>query len=93
MPRDHDHDDVGVHLEGPGQDLHPRDPGHLEVGEDDVGPLARQKRQRLGALGGGDASVVFATEESRPVGDHIGLVVDDQDPRLSAHSGTYGQKE
>ena len=82
---DHDHDDVGIELEGAGEDLHPIDPGHLEIGEDDLGALALEERQRALTVGRRDAGIVLPAEEPSPVGDDVGLVVHDQDPRLRAH--------
>ena len=88
---DHDHDDVGIQLEGAGQDLHPIDPGHLEIGEDDLGALALEQRQRALTVGRRHAGIVLPAEEAAPVGDDVGLVVDDQDARLGAHHAPTGR--
>jgi hypothetical protein len=82
---DHDHDDIGIQLAGTGEDLHPIDPGHLEVGEDDLGALALEQRQRALTVGRRHAGIVVPAEEAAPVGDDVRLVVDDQDAWLGAH--------
>ena len=61
---DHDHDDVGIQLEGAGQHLHPIDPGHLEIGEDDLGALALEQRQRTLTVGRRQAGIVLPAEEA-----------------------------
>jgi hypothetical protein len=42
-PVDHDHDGIGVQVEGTGEHLHPVDPRHLEIGENDLGALALEE--------------------------------------------------
>jgi hypothetical protein len=88
---DHDHDGVGIQIEGASEDLHPIDPGHLEIGEDDLGTLAFEQRQGALPIGRRQTDIVIPAEESAPVGDDVGLVVDDQYAQLRAHPAATGR--
>ena len=81
-----DHDaGVGQLALGLGQDLHPADPFHDEVGDDDVEDLLLDQAQGLVAAGRDDAFVADPPE-ALGHGDGVGLlVIDHQDADLLVH--------
>ena len=65
----------------------PSRPGHLEVGEDDVGGELLELAEGLEAVGGGLGRVALVAQDLGERGARVGLVVDDEDPAARTHDG------
>ena len=76
---DHDHGQRGIELVRAAEQLHAVHLGHLQVGEEEIGPLGLQQLERAPRVAGGEAAVLAALEHPHAVLHHVGLVVDDQD--------------
>jgi hypothetical protein len=67
--------------------VHPAHPRHHQIGEDGGGGLGLQQLQRAGAALGLQQLVGLALQQRAQRGPRAGVVVDDQDLRLSAGRG------
>ena len=85
------HDDdgrLGGGLADLAEDLETVHPGHLDVDEEDLRRLARERRERLAAARRGEDVVPLLLEPERERAPQVGLVVDDHQLHGRGHQGS-----
>jgi hypothetical protein len=80
-----DHHPLGIVGAGARGQLEAVEPGHLEVGEQQLGGELGELGQRLEAVGGGLDLIALVAQELGQRGPRVGLVVDDQDAASRGH--------
>jgi hypothetical protein len=69
-----------IHLARSTQHLHPVHARHLEVGQQQVGSLRVDQRERAVRVGRGQALISRSLQDAGAVLDHVRLVVENQHP-------------
>jgi len=80
---DHDHGQRRVDGVGAAQQLHAVHLGHLEIGQQEIGALGFEELETFRGLHRRRAAITLAPQDAHEVLDHVGLVVDDEDPLLA----------